>query len=154
MSKRFLLRSATGGEKCRLSQHHPGTVTIWQHRNGPLQSTAVSWEPPMRRGLRSCSHATSPVLLALWFRSTRARGGWLRAVMNRLDYRSWFAAMGIGLHIGIHLLMNIGPFGLITLAIYPALWHPDEWRSLRFRRVPRRRSAPPSQSAGPVPPAE
>ena len=93
------------------------------------------------------------LLLAMWFRDTRARSGRLRAVMNRLDYRSLFAVVGIGLHAGIQLLMDIGPFGLITLAIYPALWSPDEWRRLRRRRAHRQTPARPSRSKAPVPPA-
>lgn len=94
------------------------------------------------------------LLLAMWFRSTRTRSGRLRAAMNRFDYRSLFAGVGVGIHAGIIVLMDIGPFSLITLAIYPVLWHPDEWRRLRFRRAHRQKSTPPSRSRAPDRPAE
>ena len=75
------------------------------------------------------------LLLAYWFRDTRTRPGRLRALFNRLDFRRLYALAGIGLHIGIHVLMAVGPFSLISLALYPALWHPSEqvWRLTRRR---------------------
>ncbi len=66
------------------------------------------------------------LLLAMWARSTRTRPGRLRALLNRLDYRRLFFLCGMMMHLGIELMMQIGPFGFITLSIYPALWHPEE----------------------------
>jgi hypothetical protein len=95
------------------------------------------------------------LLLAYWFRDTRQRPGALRALLNRLDFRGKFAAAGICLHIGIHLLMDIGPFSYLTLSLYPALWHPDEWRRrLRFPSAPPRSPAPPSPPGATARPAE
>ncbi|MFT5680104.1 MAG: hypothetical protein ACI8RZ_001009 [Myxococcota bacterium] len=95
------------------------------------------------------------LLLAYWFRATRQRGGRLRALFNRLNFRTLFAFAGVGLHIGIHTAMDIGPFSLITLSMYPALWHPDEWRQkLRGSTGPQRQSAPSSPPGTPAPPAE
>jgi hypothetical protein len=62
------------------------------------------------------------LLVSLWFRATAERGGWLRTWSNRIDYRLWFAVAGIALHLGLHLLMRIGPFSWIILSYYPALW--------------------------------
>lgn len=71
------------------------------------------------------------LLLAFWFRRTRSRGGWLRATANRIDARAWYALFGVLMHTGIHVLMDVGPFSYLSLALYPALFSPDEharWR--------------------------
>ncbi len=94
------------------------------------------------------------LLLAYWYRATRQRSGRLRALLNRLGFRTLFALAGISLHLGIHILMDIGPFSLITLAMYPALWHPDEWRARLSRSSGLRpRSGPPSPPGTPARPA-
>ena len=81
---------------------------------------------------------TSPLLLlAFWYRHTRERPGRLRGFMNRVDWRLWFALFGVMTHIGVFLVMNVGPFTWVTLAFYVAFFHPDEWmgaaRRLRDR---------------------
>jgi hypothetical protein len=68
------------------------------------------------------------LLVALWFRGTPDRPGWLRKWSNRIDYRRCFAIAGVGLHLGLHVLMRIGPFSWIILAYYPALWSGGEVR--------------------------
>lgn len=73
------------------------------------------------------------LLLALWARSSRESAGPLRRWMNRIRYRDLFGLFGVGMHIGIHTLMSVGPFSIISLAMYPALWHADEWRRLGLR---------------------
>lgn len=72
-------------------------------------------------------------LLSAWFRDTRDRPGWLRATFNRLDLRAVWALMGVGMHLGIQLFMNVGPFSWVTLSFYACLWHPDEWRAFGQR---------------------
>ena len=73
----------------------------------------------------------SPLLIvALWAQSSRVHAGPIRRWMNRIRYRDVFGLCGIGMHIGIHALMSVGPFSIISLAMYPALWHADEWRRL------------------------
>ena len=75
------------------------------------------------------------VLLALWYRATRSRPGRLRALFNRIDVRRLYALVGVGVHLGIWAMMNLGPFSWITLTYYFSLWHHDEyarlWRRLR-----------------------
>lgn len=72
--------------------------------------------------------------LAWWFRATRDRPGRLRAWFNRVEpVRAW-ALVGVALHLGIAATMALGIFPFAMLALYPALFHPDEWgRTLRFR---------------------
>ena len=71
------------------------------------------------------------------FRDTRTAPGRLRALFNRLDFRLWYAAFGVMLHLGIQVSMEVGPFSFITLSYYLALVHPDELASLgrSLRRV-------------------
>jgi hypothetical protein len=77
------------------------------------------------------------LLLVYYFRATRDRPGRLRALCNRRDLRLPFALVGVGLHVGIGCLMQLGPFSWIALAYYIALWHPAEiehlWAGLRRR---------------------
>jgi hypothetical protein len=70
---------------------------------------------------------TAPVLLLIfYFRATRERPGRLRAAFNHFDLRKPWAAIGIGMHMGIAAMMNMGPFSWISMAYYLSLWHPDE----------------------------
>ncbi|MFT4976611.1 MAG: hypothetical protein ACI8S6_002516 [Myxococcota bacterium] len=96
---------------------------------------------------------SSPVvLLALWARSSRTSAGPLRRLLCRLRVRDLFALFGVGMHIGIHTLMSVGPFSIVSLAMYPALWHADEWHRLSRRwSAWRGRPATPSRSKTPAP---
>jgi hypothetical protein len=79
------------------------------------------------------------LLLVYHYRRTAERGGRLRALFNRRDLRLYFAAFGISMHIGIEILLNMGPFSWISMAYYLALWRPEEieaaWRRMSRRRV-------------------
>lgn len=80
-------------------------------------ATAVTW----------LFEVTAPLMLVWYYcRYTRERPGRLRARIQRRDLRIPFAALGLGLHIGILVTLNVGPFSLATLAYYVCLWHPDE----------------------------
>jgi len=49
--------------------------------------------------------------------------------------RWWYAFIGVGVHVSIWAMMNLGPFSWITMTYYLCLWHHDEyarlWRRLR-----------------------
>jgi hypothetical protein len=106
--------------------------------------SAVAWVYPLTQiatVLTWLWEFTWPVvLLAFWFRKTRTRGGWLRATSNRLDLRLIYVLVGIGMHGTVEVLMNVGPFSIITMTYYIACFHPDEvhgWgRALRRRIRP------------------
>ena len=67
----------------------------------------------------------SPLLLLVyWFRYTAERGGRVRGVFNRFDLRKVWAAVGVGLHVGILVLLNVGPFSWISLSYYLCLIPP------------------------------
>lgn len=67
------------------------------------------------------------VPLALYLRATRTHPGRLRALSNRLDLRALYLLIGVSVHVGIALTMDVGPFSWISLAYYAAALHPDEW---------------------------
>lgn len=61
-------------------------------------------------------------LLLLWFlvRKLRPQGAprWVRSL---------FVVVGVSMHLSLWFLMELGPFSPITLSLYLALFHPDEW---------------------------
>lgn len=103
----------------------------WLERYWPLASLATmtthifEWTAPS-------------VLLALHFRDTRDRPGRLRAFFNRYHVMHLWIFVGVLLHLGIAVTMNIGIFPWAMLALYPAFFHPDESKAalawLRARR--------------------
>ena len=49
-----------------------------------------------------------------------------------MDFRSLYALIGVGLHIGIWATMEVGPFTWVSLTYYICFFSPDEM--LRARR--------------------
>jgi hypothetical protein len=78
------------------------------------------------------------LLLYYWDRNSPRQRGWLRAAFHRLHFRQLFVAVGLGLHLGIFLLMNVEPFTWVTLSYYVCLFRPEEWHA--FWRWLRRQS--------------
>ncbi|MBM4391325.1 MAG: hypothetical protein FJ090_09395 [Deltaproteobacteria bacterium] len=84
-----------------------------------------------------CFEHSSPLLvLAAWFRHTRARAGWLRAQFNRVDFRLPFLAFGLVLHVLIEVTLEVGSFSLFTLGLYAACFSGEELRRALTRRRP------------------
>jgi hypothetical protein len=80
-------------------------------------ATAVTWH----------FEVFAPWLLLYYYAErTRERGGRFRRWFLRWDLRKPFAAAGVALHLGILVLLNVGPFSLISLAYYLALLRPSE----------------------------
>jgi hypothetical protein len=77
------------------------------------------------------------MLLALHFRSTADRPGRLRRWFNRFDLRLAWVSFGMSLHLGIFVLMDVGPFSWITMSYYLCLFTPEELEAAA-RRVRRR----------------
>jgi hypothetical protein len=68
------------------------------------------------------------LLLALWYRGTRERPGRLRAFFNWLNFRRLFVAVGVLMHLGVFVLIGLGPFTWITLSFYFCFFRPEEWQ--------------------------
>lgn len=74
---------------------------------------------------------TSPLwLLALWYRATRERSGWVRAWFNAWDVRTIYAVVGVIMHAALTVTLDVGPFPVISLAFYPLFWTGAELRTL------------------------
>lgn len=76
------------------------------------------------------------LLLSFVYRDSRTRPGRLRALLNRLDFRSLWLAVGVIFHLGIALTMRLGIFPWAMITMYLAFYHPDELRAgwARLRR--------------------
>jgi hypothetical protein len=81
-------------------------------------ATALTW---------TWENAAPLLLLALWYRNTPERPGWLRRFFNWINFRGLYVIVGLGLHLGILLLMNVEPFTWVTLSYYVCLFRPSEW---------------------------
>lgn len=96
--------------------------------------SAVAWVYPLTQAATALTwlwEISWPVVLfAMWARRTRTRPGWLRATCNRLDVRTLYVLMGIAMHGTVEVLMNVGPFSLVTMAYYVCAFHPDELHRL------------------------
>ncbi|MEN0068311.1 MAG: hypothetical protein AAGA48_39695 [Myxococcota bacterium] len=53
----------------------------------------------------------------------------LRGWVSRLRVRWIFFGVGVAMHLLIHATMDVGPFGVVSLAFYPVMVHPEEWRA-------------------------
>ncbi len=45
----------------------------------------------------------------------------------------WLLLVGVGMHLGIQVLMNVGPFSYVVFGAYPVLLHPEVARRLYLR---------------------
>jgi hypothetical protein len=45
-----------------------------------------------------------------------------------VNFRRLFVVIGVMIHLGILLFLEVGPFSWITLSFYLCLYHPDEWK--------------------------
>jgi hypothetical protein len=155
-----LMYWATGMQKVS-SGWVPGGAAdaLWYIFQQPTwQRTDMTWLAPAfavtqvaTLGTWFFEQAAPVLLLAYWFRHTRTRPGRLRAAFNRLDVRSLYLLLGVAMHIGIELTMEVGAFSWATMAIYAAALHPDEWA--RIGRLARGALglSPSARSSGPLP---
>ncbi|HVZ31694.1 MAG TPA: hypothetical protein VG963_04665, partial [Polyangiaceae bacterium] len=131
----IVMYTATGLQKVSLSWTPMGGYTaLYYVLRDPtwLRSEQVAQGVPLpllRLGTALTWHweQLSCLLLAVfYFRATRRRPGRLRAAFNRWDLRLPWAAIGISLHLGILILIDVGPFSFVSLAYYVNLFAPEE----------------------------
>ncbi|HVY30144.1 MAG TPA: HTTM domain-containing protein [Polyangiaceae bacterium] len=72
-------------------------------------------------------------LLWIWLDKRPGRGGRFGDWVRRLHVRWWWLALGVSLHLGIAVTMQIGMFPFAILALYPALFGPEEVTKLLKR---------------------
>lgn len=58
------------------------------------------------------------LLLHFYFLRSGNKGGFLRRVVCRFDLRKPFVGIGILIHLGIAVTLNVGPFSFVCLAYY------------------------------------
>jgi len=82
---------------------------------------------------------TAPLLLVVvYYRAATPGGGVLRRAATVIDWRTPFALVGVVMHALVWILMDLGLFSAVSLAMYPCLWTPNEVRALIARRWPSR----------------
>ena len=80
------------------------------------------------------------LLLAMWSHHTQGEGGRFRRLLWSLRVRAVFVWIGIGFHVALTILMDVGPFPMISLGFYICFWHPKD--ITRFAETIRRRVSP------------
>lgn len=70
------------------------------------------------------------VLLTYHFRNTPEKTSRLRAFYRRVHPHYYWIGIGVLLHLGIAATLALGIFPYAMLALYPAFFHPDEWKRL------------------------
>jgi hypothetical protein len=73
------------------------------------------------------------LLLAFWYRYTRERPGRVRAFFNRIDFRTLYLSVGMMIHLGIWMTLEVGPFAGGVFSLYACCFTPDEYRALVTR---------------------
>ncbi|RME22902.1 MAG: hypothetical protein D6798_14680 [Deltaproteobacteria bacterium] len=113
------------------------------------QRTDMAWIAPWFPVTRALTLVTwaweisAPlVLLGAWARRPVPPGaspGPVRRLLRSADPRFFLVAVGLPMHLGALVLLDVGPFSIISLSLYPALWHPDELAaaSARLQRLAR-----------------
>ena len=87
-------------------------------------------------GLQKAAHIWTPgggYTALYYYRYTADRGGRVRTWALRRDWRLGWACVGLSMHIGILLLMNVGPFSWVSMSYYFLLWTPAEWAKIGRR---------------------
>ena len=86
-------------------------------------------------------------LLAWWYAMTPERAGRVRKAFNRAHVREIYLVLGLIFHIALTVLMDVGPFAICSLAMYPALYAHREWALLWRRLTGRRTTTRPAPAA-------
>ncbi len=124
----------------------------WQRREMTWLAPAFPLTQVATLGTWCFEQGAPLLLLAFWYRHTRTRPGRIRAAFNRLDARSLYLLLGVGMHAGIEATMEVGMFCWATMAIYVACFHPDEWARIGRASFGRKLQALATRSASsPIP---
>lgn len=77
---------------------------------------------------------SAPLLaIGVWANETRARPGVLRAIVNGVHLRGLYLAVGLAMHLGITVSMDIQQFFGATMALYACCLTPREWQAIGRR---------------------
>ncbi len=112
--------------------------------------TDMSWLAhvyPVTQIMTACTwlfELSAPVLLlVLFWKGQEDRATGLARRVNGWNLRAYWVAFGVSLHLGILVVMEVGPFSWIALSYYVALFRGGEWANCLDRvRIADRRLAP------------
>lgn len=150
-----LVYCTTGLQKVSASWLPVGPLdALWYIFQQPSwHRTSMTWLAPFYRLTQLgtlvtwCFEVSAPLLLlAFWYRYTPERKGRVRALFNRFDFRTLYLCVGLALHTGIWLTMEVGPFFGSVLVCYGACFTGAEYRAAVawvLRRVNRATPATP-----------
>lgn len=83
-------------------------------------ATAVTW----------IWEVSAPLLiLAAWYRATSERPGRMRRMFNRIGFRRLYVSVGVTMHFGVFIFIDLSLFTWISLSMYTCLFASSEWRS-------------------------
>lgn len=123
------------------------SALYWVYQDPTWRRFDMDWTAPYSPVLALMTAVTwhwevlAPLLLAWYWARRRvatvgeAASRWSKA-MARRDWRKPFLLVGVGLHLGILLTLDVGPFSLVSMAYYVCFLTPQDVASLR-RRVAR-----------------
>lgn len=73
------------------------------------------------------------VLLIFWWKRNPDRGGRIAALTRRFPVEWFWIGTGALFHVILGIVMNLGIFPWMMLAVYPAMFDPQSWRRLGSR---------------------
>ncbi len=138
----LLIYAATGLQKMSLPWTPLGgySALYWVLQDPTWRRFDMAWTASVYPLLQVATATTwhwelaAPILLLYFYaKRTAPVGGRWRALLTRCDLRKPYALIGIGLHLGILVLLNVGPFSIVSLAYYLLLLRPDELTALLSR---------------------
>ena len=91
----------------------------------------VAWVFPLTQVLTALTwfwEVFFPLVGLYLYMRQRTGNGRIRRLLTRWDLRTPYVIFGVSMHLMIFILMEVGPFSLISLAFYPCLYRPDELR--------------------------
>lgn len=113
----------------------------WHRFQPPL----LGWLAPLTRVMTASAwfFELSWLLVPVWLGlRSRDGGGRLTRWAKRVDPRGLWTVLGLVLHLGIFVTMEVGTFSEVTLAFYLALWSPDEVAAAADAALRRVRGSP------------
>ena len=94
------------------------------------QKVDMSWVAPLFPLTQAATavtwwwEVTGPVWLLAWFATLDPQPTGWRHHLVRWRVRDAYLVLGVCFHLGVALMMDIGPFSWASLALYPAFFHP------------------------------
>jgi hypothetical protein len=93
---------------------------------------------------------TAPILLLAVVLEASGSRSRLARLFARLHIKQLYIISGLALHLGIEVLLDVGPFSFVSWSLYPCLVAPSTWTRWRARLTGWMRAQPTALSAAPA----